>query len=184
MEIDPFELYEDPDYHSVYSIELCELIAAGFDPFGDERWPTLAWHSDEQRSRWEEKFKARFWYRDIGITPPGIWRHELTRVMGEVLPKYKQLYEQIDKGAGPLAESDSIGKERRVYSDFPATQLNPEIEDYARSANDYEYEHIDNGSFIDKAEQIRNRYNDVDVLLLDEVEGCFSCMLTVSMNGV
>lgn len=184
MPIDDFDWPDErPDYHSVYSIHLCELVEAGFDPFGDERWDTLAWYSDEQRSRWEDKFKARYWFRDIGITPPGEWRHELTRLMGEVLPKYKQLYEQLDNGAGPLSTLDEYGKERRVFSDFPATQLNPETEDYARSANDYQYEHMTNGDWIDRTRQVFETYNDVDVLLLDEMEGMFSCLLTVTLPG-
>lgn len=31
--------------------------------------------------------------------------------------------------------------------------------------------------------QIAERYNDIDVMILKEIEPLFSCLLTVSMNG-
>lgn len=181
--INPFEPAPNaPDYHSVYSIQLCELVEGGFDPFGDKRWESLQWYSEEQKSRFEEKFKARFWFRDIGITPPGKWRWELTRVLGEVLPKYTGAYAAIDGGLTPLATQDVYEKERNVYSDFPATQLNASVNDYARNANDREHETVTNGDFIAKMDAIRSRYNDVDAMLLDELEVCFACMMSVSLN--
>lgn len=171
-----------PDYHAAYSIELCELCNSGFDPFGDSRWATLDWYSDAQKSRLEEKIKARFWFREIGIVPPGRWRWEFTRVMGEVLPKYKAAYAALDNGTTPLTASDTYEKERTVYSDFPATQLNASVNDYARNANDREHETMTDGDFIAKVEQLRSRYNDIDVCILDELEVTFSCLMTVCLN--
>lgn len=183
LALNPYEQPDNvPDYHAVFSIQLCELVNSGFDPFGDSRWKSLAWYSAEQRERMEEKIKARYWFREIGIVPPGKWRWELTRVMGEVLPKYKSAYQALDDGITPLADSDVYEKERSVYSDFPATQLNPEVNDYARNANDREHETVTNGDFIGKLDAIRSRYNDVDVMILDELEVCFSCMMSVSLN--
>lgn len=183
--LDPFEPCESvPDYHAVYSIQLCELVNGGFDVFGHPRWDTLDWYNDAVKSRIEDKLLARYWYREIGITPPGEWRHELTRIMGEILPKYKPVYAAIAEGITPLATSDEYGKERNVYSDFPATQLNPEVSDYARNANDRQYERITNGDFIDKMAELQTRYNDVDAAILDELEVCFSCLLTVTMAAL
>lgn len=183
--IEPFEPCElRPDYHAVYSIQLCELVNGGFDPFADARWDTLDWFNDAVKSRIEAKLLARYWYREIGVTPAGEWRHELTRVMGEILPKYKSVYAAIADGLTPLAAADEYGKERNVYSDFPATQLNASVEDYAKSANDRQYERVTNGDLIDKLEAIQTRYNDVDAAILDEMEVCFSCLMSVSMNAM
>lgn len=183
QQIEPFPAPPDvPDYHAGYSIELCELCNAGFNPFGDSRWPLLDWYSDAQKSRVEEKFKARYWFREIGIVPPGKWRWEMTRIMGEILPKYKAAYAALDNGTTPLSASDVYEKERRVYSDFPATQLDASVNDYAKSANDREHEIVTDGDFIDKVNALRSRYNDIDACILDELEVTFSCMMSVSLN--
>lgn len=183
--IEPFEPCElRPDYHAVYSIQLCELINGGFEVFGDTRWASLDWYDAATRERLEEKLLAHYWYREIGITPAGEWRHEFTRVMGEILPKYKPVYKAIADGLSPLAERDEYGKERNVYSDFPATQLNTAVQDYAKSANDRQYERITNGDLIDKMNQLQTQYNDVDAAIIEEMEVCFSCLMTVSMNAL
>ena len=46
-----------------------------------------------------------------------------------------------------------------------------------------EYENVTQGDWVDKANQIATRYNDVDVMVLNELESLFSCLLTVSMQG-
>lgn len=185
MTLEDFKPTENiPDYHAIYSIQLCELVNSGFKPFGDKRWPKLDWYSTEVKKRLESKILARYWYREIGIFPAGEWRHELTRVMGEILPKYKALYKALDEGTNLLQDSDTYTKERTVYSDFPATQLNENVQDYAKSANDHQNETITEGNFLEKAEIIKNRYNDIDVMILDELEGCFSCLLSVTFPGM
>lgn len=182
--IDSIELPDSsPDWHAVFSIQLCELIESGFEIFGDEDWPSLDWYSDEVRTRLEKKIVRRYYYREIGITPPGEWRHELTRVMGEVLPKYRPLYAALAAGGSILADSDEWHKERHVYSDFPATQLDTETQDYARSAEDHEYETVTTGDWLEKAREVQRSYKDVDAMILDEIECCFSCMFSVNMDA-
>lgn len=169
-----------PDYHAVYSMQLCELVNSGFKPFGDKRWNKLDWYSKEIKSRLEDKILARYWYREIGIFPAGEWRHELTRVMGEILPKYNVLYAAVSNGSDILADSDTYSKERTVYSDFPATQLNESINDYARNAQDKQNETVVQGNYLEKAADINSRYNDIDVMILDQLEVCFSCLASVT----
>lgn len=172
------------DYHATYSIQLCELINSGFDPFGDARWATADWFSDEQRKRFEDKFKLRFWRREIGIVPAGYWREKLTSLVVEQMPKYKILYSAIDEGLDPLADGSEYGKNRDVYSAFPATQLNTERQDYAKSAQDRQFETVRDGSYIDKALDIQSRYNDVDVMLLNDCEEVFSCLMSVTIPAM
>lgn len=182
---DEFEYCErHSDWHGMYSIQLGELIEGGFDPFGDPDWQGLDWYNDETRTRLEGKVVRRFRYRDIGIVPPGPWRQELTRVAGEVLPKLKPLYQALAEGISPLADTDEYGKERHVYSQFPATQLDANVYDYASTADDRQYEKVVNGDYLDKALQIYNSYVDVDAAFLDSLEVCFSCLITANINGL
>lgn len=185
MTFPEFQIPKSSDFwKSAYSITLGELEEAEFDPYGDPRWKTLDWYDDATRQRLEEKISAHYKYRDIGITPPGVWRDEFTRLMGEILPKYKHLYKALATDPDVLAVSDEYGKERDVFSAFPATQLNPVKEDYARNATDKQYEHITQGDFTDQYTKFASLYNDVDVLVINDLEVCFSCLLTVNMNGM
>lgn len=185
MILEEFKATENiPDYHAVFSIQLCELVNSGFKPFGDKRWKKLDWYSDDVRTRIEDKILARYWYREIGLFPAGEWRHEITRKMGEILPKYKPLYAALASGTNVLQDSDTYTKERVVYSDFPATQINENVNDYARSANDKQNETVTDGNFLDKADIIMNRYNDIDTMILDDLEVCFSCLLSVTFPGL
>ena len=45
-----------------------------------------------------------------------------------------------------------------------------------------EHEDIVNGDWVDKANEIAKGYNDIDVMILDELETLFSCLFTVNIN--
>ena len=68
--------YMNPDYHSVYSIQLCELINDGWIDFNSSDW-NFDSYNDEQRDRLWRKFERRFYWREIGILPPSRWKWEL-----------------------------------------------------------------------------------------------------------
>lgn len=104
-------------------------------------------------------------------------------------------------------DSDKYGKSREVFSDFPATQLG-DNQDYADNSTDRQYEDIGNdtseyqtnrtgaedtktntvsvdlGSYLDKALQLQEMYNDVDVMILDDCNVLFSSLYSMSMNGL
>lgn len=170
------------DWHSVYSIQLGELIECGFVDFDADDWQFDA-YSDEQRARLVTRIIERYRYRDISILPPLRWKQAFLRKLNEVMPKYKPLYAKLEAGADITADYDEYGKNRLVYSDFPATLLNTENQDYASNATDSEREVIRAGDWVEKANQIMNAYNDVDVMILEELRTLFSPLLTVSMNG-
>lgn len=172
------------DYHATYSIQLCELVNGGFKPFGDSRWDSIDWFSAEQRERFESKFLLRFWRREIGLVPAGYWREKLTSLVMEQMPKYKVIYQALADGANVLSESDEYGKNRDVYSAFPATQLNTQTQDYAKSANDRQFETIRTGNFIDQVEKLERSYNDVDVMLLNDCEEVFSCLMSATLPAL
>lgn len=168
------------DYHATYSVQLCELMNSGgigFD-LSEEEWD---YYNEEQRDRLWKKFQRRFFYREIGILPPGRWRWELLRKLDEIMPKYKPLYEMLDNGQNILQHYGEYGKSRNVFSDFPQTLLSGN-QDYASNATDRENEEIYLGDWMEQLGKIRD-YDDVDVLILKELETMFSQMHTVSING-
>ena len=107
---------------------------------------------------------------------------EFLRTMYEIMPKYIPLYKILDESPQLLGAESDYYKARNIYSDFPQTQLNGQNGDYASSGNDTEYERIRQLNIMDIAERIKG-YDDVDKLIINEIEGLFSCLFTVSING-
>ncbi len=170
------------DWHAVDSIQLGELIEGGlFDWAHDD---TLKWdmYSEEQYKSVCTKFVNRFFYREIGIIPYKQWLLAYVRKMNEIMPKYKPFYKAIEEGADILATSDDYGKSRNLYSDYPATMLSGNA-DYANNGTDRQYEDVHQGDFMAKAIEAQQRYNDIDVMILEECETLFSCLMTVNANG-
>lgn len=188
----PFQYPEPtPDYHAAYSIQVCELVNDGFDVFGDEGWDEIDWPSDDDPTSWlsrtrdrlQTKLLRKFWYAEIDPRVPGIWRYDLTTRMQLVMPKYRQVYESIAGGLNPLAERDTYSKNRRVYSDYPAAQLDNATRDYASTADDFEAETVELGDVTSKMRALKT-YNDVDAAVLDELECCFCQILTMTLGGM
>lgn len=169
------------DYHSALSIQLCELAEVGFFNMSDETW-TYDYYSEEQRDRLNKKILDRFYFREIGIVPPGKWKREFLRKLNEIMPKYKPLYKAVEDGINIIADSDEYGKSRDIFSEFPATMLG-DNQDYASTGRDRQYERVKVANAVDAFDKVRARYTDVDVMILDELESMFSSLLTVSING-
>lgn len=178
--VDEYEVYTKPEYHAAYTIQLCELINDGWIDFDSTDWD-FDCYDIEQRNRLWRKFERRYYYREIGILPPGRWKWELLRKLDEIMPKYKPLYKMLEEGQNILQHYGEYGKSRNIYSDFPQTMLGGN-EDYASNGTDKEHEEIYLGDWIEQLEKIKN-YDDVDVMILKELETMFSCMFTVNING-
>ena len=116
--------------------------------------------------------------------PPGRWRRHLLRLIAEIMPVLKPLYELAAGNPGIfMTDTDAWHKTRTVFSDFPATQLQSG-QDYASNATDMEYETVTNGNYMDKVKAIRQGdYVDIDVLLLEHINTCFSPLWTVGINN-
>ena len=181
MAVDFYTLIDFPDYHSVYSIQLCELINGGWIDFDDESWNFDSYNT-EQRNRLWDKFKKRFYWREIGITPPGQWKWELLRKLNEIMPKYKPAYKALDEGQNIFQHYGEYGKSRNIYSDFPQTMLG-DNEDYASNGTDRQHEEIYLGDWMEQTQKLQKQYDDIDVLILEELETMFNCMFTVNVNG-
>lgn len=168
------------DFHSVVSISLGELIRWGFVVWGEPSW-TWDFYDEKQYWRVCEKIENHYWGREIGVLPPGAWKREFMRKMNEIMPKYKLAYKALDDGVALMRTGDQYGKSRDVGSEFPATQLGAD-NDYASDATDREYETVDEGDYLERAERLRG-YDDIDLQIVDEMETMFSALLTTHMNG-
>jgi hypothetical protein len=97
------------------------------------------------------------------------------------MPKYMQWYKTLDEGVQIGTEGEYY-KSRNVYSDFPQTNLAGNNQDYASTGNDLEYERIKQVDPLELADRLE-RYNDVDLMIINEIESLFSCMFTANING-
>jgi hypothetical protein len=174
-----------PDYHAVTTITLGELLVPGGIDWTSPQW---SWrddaYDDTQYSRCCAKIENRYYDRELGVMPPGRWRRHLLRLIAEIMPVLKPLYELADGNPGIfMSDADTWHKARTVFSDFPATQL-VTGQDYASNATDMEYETVTNGNYMDKVKAIRQGdYVDIDVLLLEHINTCFSPLWTVAINN-
>lgn len=193
--INDYEFITQPDFHAVFSIQLCELIESGWCDFASPEWDFDSYkktiiidgqevideNDREQRDRFWLKFKRRFYWREIGITPPGQWKWEVLRKLDEIMPKYKIAYKLLDDGVDILQTYAEYGKSRNIFSDFPQTMLG-DNEDYASTGTDKQHENIYLGNWMDTMNKLKS-YDDVDVMILKELETMFSAMFTVNVNG-
>lgn len=180
--IDAFDYGDmEADWHSVVTIQLCELVEAGFcdDHMTGWEWPK---YTDAQDTQLRGKLVQHFWYREISLVPPGIWKHEFIRKMNEVMPKYVPLYRLLDESPELFGGDSEWYKGRDVYSDFPQTQLSGDNGDYASSGNDREFQRIRQEDVIDVVAKLRE-YDDVDLLVIDDMDSMFSCMFTVNTSA-
>lgn len=170
------------DWHAVYTVQLGELIEDGVFDFSDSSWDFDSFDA-AQRTRLWGKFTARYEFYEIGLVPPGRWQKAVLSKLNEIMPKYKPLYQAIKDGYNPLQDSSERHRERDIYSEFPQTELNSAIEDYASNGTEQLYETIRDGNLIDKAYDLRNRYSDVDAMILDELDYLFIQLTTANVNG-
>lgn len=178
QKMDPYTLTTvNSDWHDTQTVKLGELMEQGFEPFGDEDWANAGWYTDEQRARVEKLIVRRYKYYEIAISPPLVWRDLMTGRAIEVVPKYTPFYKALDEGAMLTAEADEWTKNRSVYSDFPATQLNTELQDYAANSNDYQGETIRQGDYLERLKSLDN-YRTLDAQLLGEFRTFFSTLAT------
>lgn len=173
------------EYHQVMSITLGELLVPGGIDWDSNEW---SWresaYNDTQYTRCCRKIENRYYDREIGVLPASRWKRHFLRLTDEIMPVLKPLYAAVDGNPSVmLSDMDTWHKMRTVFSDFPATQLS-ENQDYASNATDNQYETITNGNFMDKITHIKQGdYVDIDVLLLDHLEECFSPLWTVNLNN-
>lgn len=181
-DIEPFVPGEytesDRKYWSSLSITLGELMDA--EIVTQEWFVTFDAFSAEQAEALWSKFVGRFQFREIGILPPARWKLRVIAKLNEIMPKYKPLYQAIADGITTITDVDEWHKSRDVFSSFPQTALGGANEDYASTGTDREYETVRNYGLLDVGERI-GTYNDVDVMILNELEPLFMVIRSTSI---
>lgn len=170
------------EYYNQITVTWGELRDYGFID-----WDDPSWHWDfydvDQFQRMQKKFDGRWWTREIGIIPPGDWKRRFIGKLNELAPKYKLIYDRLKTQPDPLALSDERYKERHVFSEYPATQLGGDNQDYASTGDDRQYERIMDGNITDTANDYYDRYRDADAAMMDELEVLFSSIVTAEIGG-
>lgn len=171
-------------WNAVYTIQLGELIESGvFDWSKDILNWRVAALDDAQYERVCNYFIERFYYREISLEPFLQWANILKRkLVYELMPKYKPLYERIADGVNPLADGNEYYKNRTIQSAYPETLLS-ENADYITDGKDEEFQRIKEGNFADSQENFALKFKGVDQLLLDELESMFISMYTANVNA-
>lgn len=180
-QIPPFEPLENyRDYHATVTITLGELVEGKWIDFNDETWQ-WNYYDEAQYNRVNNMIVDHYYNREIGVLPPLAWKREFLRKMNELMAKYSYVYKALDDGASLLQNSNTYGKNRSVFSDFPATQIAPKNEDYASNANDTEFENMNIGNMLDIMEKLKT-VDAVDVALVNGIDSLFSCLISVNLN--
>lgn len=98
-------VYEDGSceipYHkgAVFTVELGSLVENGFD-LGLDKYPIF---DEEYRSGLNAKITEHYWFREIGMETPQLFKRFLNRRMNEIMPFYNQLYESALLDFDPMA---------------------------------------------------------------------------------
>jgi len=189
MALSDIQIFEDdfashePDFHAVTTIQICELAEAGWFDLSDESWDFGPKYSEEQHERLCKRITQHFWWREICVTPPGIWKQMFITRMNEIMPKFMQLYSMLDEESPfyqPLGQEGEYYKSRNIFSDFPQTKLAGN-EDYASTGNDTEYQRIKQMDVLELAERVQNYY-DIDTLICMSINDLFSQLYSVNLN--
>ena len=182
---DMLEYAYQNEWHAVYTVYLGEIAQSGVF---DWKRPELDWscaaYSPEQYKRVCDYFMLRFKWREISMLPILKWFDYLKRkLVYELMPKYKPLYERIDEGINPLSDGSEYYKNRTIESAYPETLLS-ENADYITDGRDEEFQRIKENGTVDAVSNFAALYKGVDELLLDDLEIMFISMYTTNMNGL
>ena len=172
-------------WNAVYTVQLGELIDKGIFDWSLDilDWSSAA-YSAEQYNRVCAYFIERFRFREIGIEPFYEWATMLHRkLVYELMPKYKNLYQYLDESFDPAQVSDKYHKRRAVGSDYPETLLSGNA-DYISNGQDEESEDIQRGDLLESYNKYIEDYQAIDTQLLNELESMFIGLYTASIDGM
>lgn len=175
----------DSRWNAVYTVTLGELVDKGVFDWKMELldWSSAA-YSAEQYNRVCAYFIERFRFREISIEPFYEWATMLHRkLVYELMPKYKNLYQYLDESFDPAQVSDKYHKRRAVGSDYPETLLSGNA-DYISNGQDEESEAIERGNLQEAYNKYISDYQAIDTQLLNELESMFIGLYTASIDGM
>lgn len=178
--IDPWFVNGGHEYHDVTTVQLGELMEAGWFDLSDKEtwhWPL---YTEEQDDILRDKIVNHYWSREIGIVPAGLWKRQFLAKMNEIMPQYILMYAALSEDGNIPGHEGEWYKSRNIFSDFPQTQLGGNS-DFASTGNDTEYERIKRADILSTLERLKS-YRDVDRQILDDLNELFSCLGSVTVN--
>ena len=173
------------EWHAVYTVYLGELMQSGV--FNWKR-PELDWSDaaidEQQYERVCDYFNLRFKWREISMLPVLKWFDYLrNKLVYELMPKYKPLYERVAEGINPLSSETEYYKNRTIESAYPETLLSDNA-DYITDGKDEEFQRIKEHGTAEAMMNFAEVYKGVDQLMLDELEVMFISLYTTNVNGL
>ena len=174
----------DNVWNAVYTVQLGELVE--HDVFN---WssPLLDWSEaafdEAQYKRVCDYFIQRFMFREISIEPFYEWAVMLRRkIVFELMPKYRPLYQHTAQGMNPFSDSDEYYKNRTIQSAYPETLLS-ENADYITDGKDEEFEREKESRTTEKYLYFAQEFKPIDEMLLSELESMFISLYTANVNA-
>lgn len=123
-------LYEDGEcgvpYNrgAIFTVELGSLVENGFD-LGLDKYPIF---DEEYRAPLNNKIIEHFYFREIGLETPALFKRFLNRKMNEIMPYYNQLYASTLHDIDPFSNYEM----RTEGSSFGSSK---QTRDFERSEN-------------------------------------------------
>lgn len=112
--------YCGEEYHrgAIFTVELGSLVSNGYD-LGLKAYPIF---DESYRELLNGKIIEHYWFREIGLETPGLFKRFLNRKMNEIMPYYNQLYKSTLKEFDPYVNyqmettgtTDSLHSEQRT----------------------------------------------------------------------
>lgn len=172
------------EWNAIYTVQIGELVANGVFDWKNNLldWSGAAYDA-EQYERVCNYFVERFYYREISLEPFEEWARTFHRKMVfEVMPKYKPLYERVAEGVNPLSGENEYYKNRTIESAYPETLLS-ENADYITDGKDEEFQRIKEKDFVEQMTKYAEAFKPVDEMVLDEFESLFISLYTMNVNA-
>ena len=167
------------DYHANNTIQLCELLNAGFPLLNDEN------QNNDDKTRINTLATRHYYYREIGGSP---WefKNNYNRILFEEYSKLEPLYDLLNEGKLNIRQGDQQEfKSRTIHSDYPQSQIQTDGQDYASGADDHEDKTDRQLSVLDAYERyadLLNKYDNLDNRIVKELGNAFSMLLTPFIN--
>lgn len=97
-------MYEAPEYieGATFTVTLGSIVSNGFD-IGMTDYPIF---DPAYREGLNAKIIEHYWFREIGLETPQLFKRFLNRKMNEIMPFYNQLYRSVIDITDPLVNND------------------------------------------------------------------------------
>lgn len=109
---------------AVFTVELGSLVENGFE-LGLDAYPIF---DEDYRRALNSKIVEHYWFREIGLETPQLFKRFLNRRMNEIMPYYNQLYEST------LLEFDPLSN-HRMETRGESSGESEQTRDYEREEN-------------------------------------------------